>query len=130
AIRFANCQRLDLLARRADDQNWPRVQRVVPHRKRTHSSRTGAPGRGCLHAAHSCLLRDGRNRRGAGLITSFMLWKKEQDVAAWVTRFTVGEDYRWDTLLLPYDIRGSRVQAWSLAQQGLLTSEELQQIDT
>ena len=59
-----------------------------------------------------------------------MLWKKEQDVAAWVTRFTVGEDYRWDTLLLPYDIRGSRVQAWSLAQQGLLTSEELQQIDT
>lgn len=58
-----------------------------------------------------------------------MLWSKGKDVADWVTRFTVGEDYRWDTLLLPYDIRGSRVQAWSLAKQGLLSEDELRQID-
>ncbi|HEX7069335.1 MAG TPA: argininosuccinate lyase, partial [Rhodothermales bacterium] len=57
-----------------------------------------------------------------------MLWKKNQEIDAWVTRFTVGEDYRWDTLLLPYDIRGSRVQAWSLAEQGLLTEQEAQSI--
>ena len=58
-----------------------------------------------------------------------MLWKKDQETADWVTRFTVGDDYRWDTLLLPYDVVGSRVQAWSLAHQHLISEDERAQID-
>ncbi|MEM8487772.1 MAG: argininosuccinate lyase [Bacteroidota bacterium] len=57
-----------------------------------------------------------------------MLWKKDIDVAAWVTRFTVGEDYKWDTLLLPYDITGTLAHAAGLVSIGLLTPEELTQI--
>ncbi|MEZ4700368.1 MAG: argininosuccinate lyase [Rhodothermales bacterium] len=58
-----------------------------------------------------------------------MLWKKDTDVAAWVTRFTVGEDYRWDTRLLPYDVDGTRGHARGLARIGILTGEELKQIE-
>lgn len=54
-----------------------------------------------------------------------MLWQKDVTVADWVTRFTVGDDYRWDTILLPYDIAGTRVQAWSLARIGVLTEDDL-----
>lgn len=57
-----------------------------------------------------------------------MLWKKDIDVAAWVTRFTVGDDYKWDTLLLPYDITGTLAHAAGLVSIGLLTAEELTQI--
>lgn len=58
-----------------------------------------------------------------------MLWQKNVRVADWVTRFTVGDDYRWDTLLLPYDIEGTRVQAWSLARIGILTKKELRDVE-
>ena len=58
-----------------------------------------------------------------------MLWQKDVRVADWVTRFTVGDDYRWDTLLLPYDIEGTRVQAWSLARIGILTKHELRDVE-
>jgi len=57
-----------------------------------------------------------------------MLWKKDAEVAEWVTRFTVGEDYRWDTLLLPYDLEGTRVQAWTLHELALLSESELKRI--
>lgn len=53
-----------------------------------------------------------------------MLWQKDTRVEDWVTRFTVGEDYRWDTLLLPYDIEGTRGHAWGLVQMGLLAEDE------
>lgn len=59
-----------------------------------------------------------------------MLWKKDIDVAAWVTRFTVGDDYKWDTLLLPYDITGTLAHAAGLVSIGLLSPEELAQIQT
>lgn len=59
-----------------------------------------------------------------------MLWKKDIDVAAWVTRFTVGDDYKWDTLLLPYDITGTLAHAAGLVSIGLLSEEELAQIQT
>ncbi len=58
-----------------------------------------------------------------------MLWKKDIDVAAWVTRFTVGDDYKWDTLLLPYDITGTLAHAAGLVSIGLLTAEEMTQIE-
>ncbi|QXD14378.1 argininosuccinate lyase [Rhodocaloribacter litoris] len=58
-----------------------------------------------------------------------MLWQKDTRVEDWVTRFTVGEDYRWDTLLLPYDIEGTRAHAWGLAQIGLLSAEEFARIE-
>lgn len=57
------------------------------------------------------------------------LWQKDIRVHDWVTRFTVGDDYKWDTWLLPYDVEGTRVQAWGLAAIGVLTPDELSAID-
>ena len=58
-----------------------------------------------------------------------MLWKKDTAVVDWVTRFTVGEDYRWDTLLIGYDIIGTRAHAEGLFEIGILTLEEIRAID-
>lgn len=58
-----------------------------------------------------------------------MLWQKGTTIQDWVTRFTVGEDYHWDTLLLPYDIEGTRAQAWALAEIKILTQDELSRIE-
>jgi argininosuccinate lyase len=57
------------------------------------------------------------------------LWNKGTAVADWVTRFTVGDDWRWDTLLLPYDAEGTRAHAWALTRIGVLTEEELGRIE-
>src|SRR5690554_6304968 len=57
------------------------------------------------------------------------LWQKQATPADWVTRFTVGDDYRWDTLLIPYDVEATRAHAWGLAQIDILTAEELESID-
>jgi argininosuccinate lyase len=43
-------------------------------------------------------------------------------------RFTVGDDYRWDRRLLPYDVRATRAHAWGLAQIGVLSDTELEAI--
>lgn len=56
------------------------------------------------------------------------LWEKGQTIADWVQRFTVGEDYHWDTLLLPYDIEGTRAHAFGLHRIGILSHEEFQAI--
>ncbi len=59
------------------------------------------------------------------------LWKKpdaSETLEDKVMRFTVGEDYRWDTLLLPYDIRATRAHAWGLAEIGILTRAEFEAI--
>ncbi len=58
------------------------------------------------------------------------LWDKGTAAADWVTHFTVGEDWRWDTLLLPYDVEGTRAHAWALTQIGVLTGDELGQIES
>ena len=58
-----------------------------------------------------------------------MLWKKDTEIMDWVTRFTVGDDYRWDTLLIGYDIIGTRAHAEGLLEIGLLTLEEIRAID-
>ncbi len=57
-----------------------------------------------------------------------MLWQKDAAPDEWLTRFTVGNDYEWDELLLPYDIESTRTHAWGLAQIGLLTDAELSAI--
>ena len=58
------------------------------------------------------------------------LWNKGTDAADWVTRFTVGEDHVWDTYLLPYDIKGTRVQAWALNHIDILSDDELKAIES
>ena len=58
-----------------------------------------------------------------------MLWKKDTAIVDWVTRFTVGDDYRWDTLLIGYDIIGTRAHADGLLEIGLLTLDEIRAID-
>jgi argininosuccinate lyase len=60
--------------------------------------------------------------------TSGPLWKKSKQADAWVTRFTVGEDYRWDTLLLPYDVQATRAHAWGLTHIGILTKKEFKAV--
>ncbi|NBC16640.1 MAG: argininosuccinate lyase, partial [Bacteroidetes bacterium] len=57
------------------------------------------------------------------------LWHKDTRAAAWVTRFTVGNDWQWDTLLLPYDIDGTLGHAWGLAQIGVLSADELAEVE-
>jgi argininosuccinate lyase len=57
------------------------------------------------------------------------LWHKGTRAEDWVTRFTVGDDYRWDTILLPYDIVGTRGHVWGLAQIGVLSAEELERVE-
>ncbi len=56
------------------------------------------------------------------------LWKKSKRADDWVTRFTVGEDYRWDTLLLPYDVEATRAHAWGLARIHVLTKQEFKAV--
>ncbi|PIQ61435.1 MAG: argininosuccinate lyase [Bacteroidetes bacterium CG12_big_fil_rev_8_21_14_0_65_60_17] len=57
------------------------------------------------------------------------IWFKEGAAADWVTRFTVGDDPYWDTILLPYDLRASRAHARGLVTAGVLTDEEFSALD-
>lgn len=57
------------------------------------------------------------------------IWKKEGASAeGWVTRFTVGDDYLWDNLLLPYDLVGSEAHAWGLERIGVLSDVEFRSL--
>ena len=56
------------------------------------------------------------------------IWHKGSKAEDWVTRFTVGEDWRWDTVLLPYDLEGTRAHAWALGQIGVLTEAEVEEV--
>ncbi len=53
------------------------------------------------------------------------LWQKGTAAEDWVIRFTVGDDYLWDRLLLPYDAVATRAHAEGLVGAGVLTGEEL-----
>ena len=56
------------------------------------------------------------------------IWHKGGTTADdWVTRFTVGDDYEWDRLLLPYDVKATRAHAWGLRQIEVLTEAEWQE---
>src|SRR5690625_1856798 len=58
------------------------------------------------------------------------LWQKgtsesQSEIAKKVEAFTVGEDYRLDQALVPFDIKASKVHARALQRAGILTEEEL-----
>ncbi len=57
------------------------------------------------------------------------LWSKGQSTEDWVIRFTVGDDYLWDRLLLAYDARGTRAHARGLHTIGVLSDGEMRDID-
>ena len=52
------------------------------------------------------------------------IWNKGTQAEDWVTRFTVGDDWQWDTRLLPYDAEGTRAHAYGLRLIGVLTPDE------
>jgi argininosuccinate lyase len=59
------------------------------------------------------------------------LWSKDNtDTSRLVEKFTVGKDKEFDLLLAPFDILGSIAHAKMLANVGLLTSDEAEQIIT
>ena len=58
------------------------------------------------------------------------LWEKGLPLDERVLRFTAGEDHVLDARLVDYDVRGSIAHAEMLAQQGLLSSDDLKKITT
>ena len=61
------------------------------------------------------------------------LWEKsttdsKSETAKMVEAFTVGDDYQLDKMLVPYDIKASKVHAKALNKAGILTDEELQKL--
>ncbi|MBT8398844.1 MAG: argininosuccinate lyase [Rhodothermia bacterium] len=56
-------------------------------------------------------------------------YKGGRDAEDWVTRFTVGDDYLWDTLLLPYDIEATRAHARGLVAAGVLHTNDFERVD-
>jgi argininosuccinate lyase len=57
------------------------------------------------------------------------LWRKQTDAADWVTRFTVGNDPYWDTLLLPFDVRATTAHARGLVEAGVLEQGEFESVE-
>ncbi len=57
------------------------------------------------------------------------IWFKGSRAEDWVTRFTVGEDYLWDRLLLPHDIEATRAHARGLVATGVLDGQEFEIVD-
>jgi argininosuccinate lyase len=55
------------------------------------------------------------------------VWFKGRMAADWVTRFTVGDDYLWDTLLLPFDAVATAAHAEGLVDAGVLDLAELRE---
>lgn len=54
------------------------------------------------------------------------LWQKGAAPDDWVIRYTVGDDYKWDTELLPFDVRATRAHADGLRRIGVLDASEFQ----
>lgn len=57
------------------------------------------------------------------------IWDKGIDTDQRIEAFTVGEDRDWDRRLAPHDIRASQAHARMLAQTGLISEEEGQELD-
>ena len=61
------------------------------------------------------------------------IWDKRHDDATatedWVLRFTVGDDYMWDRVLLPYDVRATRAHVWGLVQIGVVDADEREAVE-
>ncbi len=67
--------------------------------------------------------------KSVGSGASQKLWQKGTSAEDWVVQFTVGDDYTWDTLLLPYDIVATRAHVSGLHRIGILSNEEAKGID-
>ncbi|MCC5940865.1 MAG: argininosuccinate lyase [Balneolaceae bacterium] len=62
------------------------------------------------------------------------LWQKasttsQSDIAKKVEAFTVGNDYELDQTLVPYDVMASKVHAQALNKAGILSDNELAELD-
>jgi len=56
------------------------------------------------------------------------LWQEKNnkdDLSEFVNRFTVGDDYRLDRQLIPYDIKASKAHAFGLYKADILSRQEL-----
>jgi argininosuccinate lyase len=58
------------------------------------------------------------------------LWNKGYNINQEILRFTVGNDYTLDQLMIPYDIYGSIAQAAMLKKIGILTPTEFKRLHT
>lgn len=59
------------------------------------------------------------------------LWSKDNtDTSKQVEKFTVGKDKEFDLQLAPFDVMGSMAHARMLASVGLLTNDELSELNT
>src|ERR1700704_527567 len=58
------------------------------------------------------------------------LWQKGNDSLNEVTRFTVGNDRKMDLHLAPFDVLGSLAHIQMLESVGLLTKDELKQLQS
>ena len=61
------------------------------------------------------------------------LWQKsstdtQSETAKKVEAFTVGNDYKLDQALVPYDVKASKVHASALQKAGILSQDELQKL--
>ena len=56
------------------------------------------------------------------------LWQKNNQVAAAVEKFTIGNDQAMDQYLAAYDVLGSLAHTTMLSEVGLLTKAELSQL--
>lgn len=57
------------------------------------------------------------------------LWEKGEEIEDWVIRFTVGNDYVWDQLLLPYDVKATLAHVHGLGRLGLLEPSEIEDVE-
>lgn len=53
------------------------------------------------------------------------LWEKDTDLDKQIEQFTIGRDLEFDMLLAPHDVHASKAHAEMLYSIGLLTKEEL-----
>ncbi|THB67038.1 MAG: argininosuccinate lyase [Spirochaetaceae bacterium] len=58
------------------------------------------------------------------------IWQKNDSVHELIERFTVGRDYLLDEVLVPYDCAGSIAHARGLERIGVLTSDELERLES
>jgi len=57
------------------------------------------------------------------------IWFKGTMPEDWVIHFTVGSDFLWDTILLPFDIEATTAHVRGLVRAGVMTAEEAEQVE-
>jgi argininosuccinate lyase len=57
------------------------------------------------------------------------IWQTSGELDSLIEKFTVGDDYKVDQVLLPYDIVGSLAHAKMLAKISVLSKKEFSEIE-